>query len=80
MVDELSQLPKYGYQNTTREFNYIILSISKMYDIDKLPGGNFSITFKIIDQYQRKYPGKMYKCKCEIYKYAYFCVVINTIS
>ena len=56
MEDVLSQLPSDRNQNTTHDLNYLTETMWEIYDTDKLPEENFPITFKIIDQYLRKYP------------------------
>ena len=59
--DSLSQLPNNGNQNTTHESNYTMETMSEINDKEELSEGKFLIKFKIIDQYQWKYPGLMDK-------------------
>ena len=47
--------------------------MSKHYDINELPEDKFTITLKIIDQYQSKYPGLRAKIKWATYRHGYFC-------
>ena len=37
--------------------------MSELFGVDEIPEGNFTITFNIIDWYQRKYPGLTAKLK-----------------
>ena len=53
VADALSLLPNNGNQNTTHESTYTMETIPELYDIDELIDGNFSLSFKIIDRYQR---------------------------
>ena len=52
----LSRLSNNGNQNNTYESTYTTENISELYDIDELPDGTFSLSFNIIDRYQREYP------------------------
>ena len=48
------KLPNKGNQHTTKDSNYSMENMSELFDIDKIPEDDFSITYNIIDQYQQK--------------------------
>ena len=72
MVDSLSNFPNNWNQKATQEYNYITETMSEINDTEELSKGKFPINFKIIDQYQQKYPGLMAKFKTGKYKSGYF--------
>ena len=69
----ISRFPQNGNQNTTHKSNYTMETMSKINYIDELPEFMFTINFKIINQYQRKYPSLTDKHKRATYKWSYFC-------
>ena len=48
-------------------------TMSEIFDINELTESNFTVTFKIINQYQQKEPVLVYKLKIGKYKRCYFC-------
>ena len=58
-TDALSQLTNSSNQNTTHESNYTMETMSEINNKEELSEGKFLIKFKIIDQYQWRYPGLM---------------------
>ena len=50
--DVLSLLPNNENQEITHESRYTIEKVSKLYDTEELPEGNFPLSFKLIDHYQ----------------------------
>ena len=61
--DEISQSTKNGNKNTTHNYNYIMETVSEIYDTNEIPEVTFPITFKIIYQYKLKDPGQTAKLK-----------------
>ena len=61
VTDALSQIPNNENQNTTHESNYTMEAMPEINDKEKLSEDTFPVKFKIIDQYQWKYPGLMDK-------------------
>ena len=47
--DAISRLPKEGIQTSTYESKYTTEIMSGLYDINKLPEGNFPLSFKVLD-------------------------------
>ena len=72
MADTLTQLPNKGNQKTTHESNYIRETMSEINHIKEISEGMFPINFKIIFQYQRKYPSLTAKFNTSKYKRASF--------
>ena len=55
-ADAISRLPNNGNQETTYESTYLAETMLELYDIEELPEGTFTISFKLKDRYQREYP------------------------
>ena len=54
--------------------------MSELYDIDKLPGVNFPLSFKLIDRYQKEYPFLQENFTCANNRRGYFFWGQNTIE
>ena len=54
IAEALSQLPNNGNKNTTDESTYTTKIVSELYDIDELPEGTFTLSFKLKDRYQQE--------------------------
>ena len=76
--DAISRLPKEGIQTSTYESKYTTEIMSGLYDINKLPEGNFPLSFKIMDLYQHKDPYLQAKLKSAKYQNGYLCGDFNT--
>ena len=55
VAEELSILPIIRNQETTQESNHRKEIVSEIIDNKELPEGDFTINFKLINQYQQKY-------------------------
>ena len=56
LADALSRLPNNGNQKTTHESTYTTETMSELYDNNELPEYMFTLSFNIIDRYQREEP------------------------
>ena len=54
--------------------------MSELYDIDKLPERNFTLSFKLIDRYQSKDSFLQAKLTCANYQKGYFRGGKNTLE
>ena len=61
MADALSIFPIHGNQDTAHESIYKNENVSEINDTKELPEGIFPINFKLIHQYQQKYPSQFSK-------------------
>ena len=73
MLYALSRLPNNGNQKTAHEYNYIMENMSEIYNIEELFEVIFRINFRIMDQYQQKYPILIAKLVISKYKCGPFC-------
>ena len=55
-ADTLSRWTNNGNQETTHEKTYTTETMSELYDIKELPDGTFTLSFNLIDRYQREDP------------------------
>ena len=79
LADALSRLPNNENQETTHESTYTMETISELYDIDELLESMFSLSFNIIDGYQREDPFLSEKLNSAEYQKGYFRGDRNTI-
>ena len=47
-------------------------NMKELYNIDEIPDSTFTLSFKIIDHYQREDPFLTEKLKCATYQRGYF--------
>ena len=72
-VCKISLLPYYGNQKATHKSNDLMEKNSEIFDINEILNFLIPITFRIIDQYQCKFPSLTVKFKSTKYKHGSFC-------